>query len=103
MRLRAARREMEKIDERVRSLEALAEKAEGELRELRKVKVANPHAAGQSNPIVDERVTQRLLSHAIADRDTTSMFAVENARAKGYEQGFQVGRKVGIDKTKETC
>ena len=30
------------------------------------------------------------------------MFAVANARAKGYEEGFHAGRKIGIDKTKKT-
>ena len=46
-------------------------------------------------------MTQRLLSYAIADRATASMFAVENARPLGYEKGFNDGRRVGIDKTKE--
>ncbi|XP_028072346.1 uncharacterized protein LOC114274583 [Camellia sinensis] len=101
MRLRVARREIEKKDERIRSLGSRAEKAKRELKEHRKAKAAELCAAGQSNPIVKERVTQQLLSHAIADRDTASMFAVENVRTMGYEQGFHAGRKVGIDKTKE--
>ena len=98
MRLRAAWQEMEKMDERARSLE----EAKNEHRELRKAKVAEPRATGQSNPIVDERVTQRLLSPAIADRDTASMFVVANAKARGYEEGFHAGRKVGVEKTKDT-
>ncbi|GMP65760.1 hypothetical protein CsSME_00026426 [Camellia sinensis var. sinensis] len=93
MRLRAARWEIEQKDERIRSLEAHAEKAE---RELRKVKTAETQSAGQANPIVEERVTQRLISHAIADRDTASMFAIEAAKTNSYEQGFHDGRKVGI-------
>ncbi|XP_028071795.1 probable protein phosphatase 2C 39 [Camellia sinensis] len=101
MRLRAARREIEKNDERIRSLEARAEKAERELKELRKAQTLEPRAVGQSNPIVEEMVTQRLLSHAIANGDTASMFTVVNARTMGYEQGFHAGWKVRIDKTKE--
>ena len=98
IRLRTAWREIEKKDERIRNLEAHAEKAE---RELRKAQTAELRAAGQSNPVVDERVTQRLLSHAIADRDTASMFAIETARSVGYEKGFYDSWKVGIEKTKE--
>ncbi|GMP23080.1 hypothetical protein CsSME_00000815 [Camellia sinensis var. sinensis] len=98
MRLRAARREIEQRDERIQSLEAHVEKAE---RELRKVKAGGEQSAGKSNSIVEERVTQRLISHAIADRDTTSMFAIESAKTRAYEKGFHVGRKVGIEKTRE--
>ncbi|GMP48058.1 hypothetical protein CsSME_00015551 [Camellia sinensis var. sinensis] len=55
MRLRAARREIEQKDERIRSLEAHTEKAE---HKLRKVKTAETQSADQANPIVEERVTQ---------------------------------------------
>ena len=89
---------MEKKEERIRSLEARAEAAE---RELRKTKAAQAQPAGQGNPIVEERVTSRLISSALADRETASMFAMENAKGRAYEKGFDEGRKVGIEKTKE--
>lgn len=96
--LRVVRREAEKKDERIRKLEARAEAAE---HELRKVKAAQPQPAGQANLIVEERVTQRLINHAIADHDTASMFAIEAAKGRAYEKGFHDGRKVGIENTKE--
>ena len=98
MRLHAARREMEKKEERIRSLEARAEAAE---RELRKTKAAQAQTVGHGNPIVEESVTSRLISSALADRETASMFALENAKGRAYEKGFHDGRKVGIEKTKE--
>ncbi|GMP66442.1 hypothetical protein CsSME_00026820 [Camellia sinensis var. sinensis] len=98
MQLRTARREMEMKDERIRSLEARTEAAE---RKLRKTKAAQAQPAGQGNPIVEERVTSRLISFALADRETTSMFAMENAKGRAYEKGFHEGRRVGIEKTKE--
>ncbi|GMP44895.1 hypothetical protein CsSME_00013635 [Camellia sinensis var. sinensis] len=48
-----------------------------------------------------ERVTQRLISHAIANRDMESMFAIEATKWRAYEKGFHEGRKVGIEKTRE--
>ncbi|GMP58122.1 hypothetical protein CsSME_00021908 [Camellia sinensis var. sinensis] len=96
--LRAARREIEQKDEIIRSLEARVEKAECE---LRKVKAGGEQSAGKSNSIVEENVTQRLMSHAIADRDTASMFAIKSAKTRAYEKGFHEGRKVGIEKTRE--
>ena len=80
MRLREAQRESEKKDERNRSLEIRAEKAERELRELKNVQTSALVAAGQSKLVVAERVT----------RWTSS-----------YEKGFQDGLKVGIEKTKQ--
>ena len=49
MRLREARRESEKRDERNRSLEIRAEKADRELRELKNVQTSASVVAGQSN------------------------------------------------------
>ena len=89
---------MEKKEERIRSLEAHAEAAE---RELRKTKAAQAQPAGQGNPIVEERVTSRLISSALADRETASMFALESAKGRAYEKGFHEGRRVEIEKTKE--
>ena len=88
MRLRAARRDIEQRDERIRKLEARAEKAE---RELRKIKSAESQSASHPNPVVEERVTQSLINDAIADRNTASMFAIETARAAAYEKGFHDG------------
>ena len=89
---------MEKKEEHIRSLEARVEAAE---RELRKIKEAQVQPTGQVNPIVEERVTSRLISAAIADRETASMFALESANGRSYEKGFHEGRLVGIQKTKE--
>lgn len=50
---------------------------------------------------MDERVTQRLISTALADRDTASMFAMELANGGAYEKGFHDGRKIRIQKTKK--
>ncbi|GMP24850.1 hypothetical protein CsSME_00001977 [Camellia sinensis var. sinensis] len=78
MRLWETRRESEKKDERNRSLEIHAEKAECELRELKNVRMSASVAVDQSKLVV-ERVTQQ---------------------TSGYEKGFQDGLKVGIEKTK---
>ncbi|GMP36214.1 hypothetical protein CsSME_00008416 [Camellia sinensis var. sinensis] len=93
MHLRIVRREIEQKDEHIRSLEARAEKAE---HELRKLKTTETQLADQANLIVEERVTQRLISHAIADRDMARMFAIEATKTRPYEQGFHDGQKVGI-------
>ena len=98
MQLSAGRREMEKKEERIRSLEARAKAAE---RELRKTRAAQAQPAGQGNPIVEERVTSRLISAALANRETTSMYAKESAKGRAYEKGFHEGQKVRIEKTKE--
>ena len=66
-----------------------------------KIKSARPQATSHPNLVVEERVTQRLISDAIADRNTASMFAIETARGVAYEKGFHDGRLVGIQKTKE--
>ena len=79
MRLREARRESEKREERNHSLEIHAKKAENELRELKNVQTSASVAAGQSKLVVEERMNQR---------------------TSGYEKGFQEGLKVGIEKTK---
>ena len=62
---------------------------------------AQAQPVGQGNPIVEERVTSRLISTALSDREMASMFAMESAKERAYEKGFHEGRKVGIEKTKE--
>ena len=89
---------LEQRDERIQKLEARAEKAE---RELRKIRSAESQSASQPNSVVEERVTQRLISDAIADRNMANMFAIETARVAAYEKGFHDGRKIRIQKTKE--
>ncbi|XP_028064078.1 uncharacterized protein LOC114267254 [Camellia sinensis] len=80
---------------------ALNDYVEEAERELRKIKSIEPQSASHPNLIVEERVTQRLISDAIADRNTASMFAIETMRAAAYEKCFHDDRKVGIQKTKE--
>ncbi|XP_028062968.1 uncharacterized protein LOC114266278 [Camellia sinensis] len=98
MRLCVARRDIEQRDERIQKLEARTEKAECE---LRKTKYARPQSTSHPNPVVEERVTQRLIGDAIADRNTASMFTIGTARDAAYEKGFHNGQLIGIQKTKE--
>lgn len=83
---------------RIQSVQAHVEKAKSE---LKKANTSKTQSANQVNPIVAKRVNRRILDYAIADRETTSMFAIEVAKTKSYAKGFHNSQKIGIEKTKE--
>lgn len=88
MHLRAARKDIEQRNACFQSLQAHMEKAENE---MKKASTFETYSTSQVNPIVAERVHRRIMDHAIADRETANMFAIEFAKARSYEKGFHDG------------
>ena len=74
MRLQAAQKEIVQKDGLIQDLERRAEKAESEIRKARAVEKMSVWLA---NMVVTDRVNQHLIDHAIAHRDTATIFSKE--------------------------